>query len=82
MTGWNRSRMPWWLSLVLLTVSGPVRAQEAMTIRIPGHAQETEVKVEDSSEYPKELPEPLIGIDAYEEVLHSGEYLVGPGTGS
>ena len=79
MTGWNRSRMPWWLSLALLTVSGPVRAQEAMTIRIPGYAQETAVKVEDSSEDPKELPEPLIGIDAYEEVLHSGEYLVGPG---
>ncbi len=81
MTGCNRAGILRWLALTaLLTASGPARGQEAMTIRIPAGAQGAEVQVEDRLEEPEELPaEPLIGLDAYEEVLHSGEYLVGPG---
>ena len=78
-SGWNRPAATWGLALALLTASGAARGQEAMTIRIPGSAQGTEVKVEDSEEPAERLPEPLIGMDAYEEVLRSGEYLVGPG---
>ena len=79
MTG-RHAGVPWWLSLALLAASPPVRGQETMTIRVPAGAQETQVEVEDSSGDPEQrLPEPLIGIDASEEVLRSGEYLVGPG---
>ena len=80
MTVCNRARMPWWLALTaLLSGPGPARAQDGMTIRIPAGSQGAEVQVEEPEETEEPLPDPLIGADAYEEVLRSGEYLVGPG---
>ena len=79
MNGCNRTWIPWWLSFAALAIApGPAPGQEAMTIRIPA-GEGAEVQVEEPEEPEEALPEPVIGIDAYEEVLRSGEYLVGPG---
>ncbi len=80
MTGCNRSWIPFGLSLAALVIApGPAPGQEVRTIRIPAGAEGAEVQVEEPEEPEEPLPEALIGIDAYEEVLRSGGYLVGPG---
>ncbi len=80
MTGCNRTWIPFGLSLAALVIAPrPAPGQEAMTIRIPAGAEGAEVQVPEAPEEEEPLPEPLIGVDAYEEVLRSGEYLVGPG---